>query len=243
MKINSCFLLPVMLVAFLPVNPLCADGEPGDRPNGNDWTVLFDGSNLDQWTMGPDRSWVVEDGVISLRREFDGQEHNLDYLWTKEQFGDFMLELEYRVPERANSGVFLRTSDRKDPVYTGLELQVTNSFGQENLSRGGTVGSIYDLKAPTVNAAKPAGEWNTYRITCRGPMIIVEVNGQKVNEANLAEWSEPNRNPDGSKNKFPRRSRISRDAVTSDCKITAGRCPFEKFASGPWRIDLAAGVW
>ena len=37
-----------------------------------DWITLFDGSNLDQWTMGPDRSWVIEDGLITLKREFDG---------------------------------------------------------------------------------------------------------------------------------------------------------------------------
>jgi hypothetical protein len=172
--------------------------------SGGGWITLFDGSNLDRWTMGPDRSWVIEDGTITLKREFDGREHNLDYLWTKETFADFVLELEFKVPERANSGVFLRTSDLKDPVYTGLELQVTNSYGRKDLSRGGTVGALYDLKAPTANAAKPAGEWNTYRVTCRGPDITVEVNGQTVNAANLDEWTDPHRNPDGSPNKFPR---------------------------------------
>jgi len=172
--------------------------------SADEWITLFDGSNLDQWTMGADRSWVIEEGVITLKREFDGREHNLDYLWTKQQYGDFVLEIEFKVPERANSGVFLRTSDLKDPVYTGLELQVSNSFGRENLTRGGTVGAIYDLKAPTANAAKPAGQWNTYRVTCLGPNVTIEVNGKNVNEANLDKWTEPNKNPDGSKNKFPR---------------------------------------
>ena len=41
------------------------------------WESLFDGSNLDQWTMGPDRSWVIEDGLITLKREFDGKEYYL----------------------------------------------------------------------------------------------------------------------------------------------------------------------
>jgi hypothetical protein len=175
-----------------------------DDESEADWQTLFDGSKLDRWTMGPDRSWVIEDGTITLRREFDGREHNLDYLWTKEPYGDFVLELEFKVPERANSGVFLRTSDRNDPVYTGLELQVSNSHGRTNLTRGGTVGALYDLKAPTVDASKPAGQWNLYRVTCRGPQIVVEVNGTKVNEVNLDEWTQPHKNPDGSKNKFPR---------------------------------------
>ena len=174
--------------------------------DGESWVTLFDGSDLDGWQMGPDRSWVIEEGAITLKRKFDGKEHNLDYLWTKEQYGDFLLELEFKVPEKANSGVFLRTSDLQDPVYTGLELQVSNSAGlkQQDLSRTNCVGAIYDLKAPTANAANPAGEWNTYRVICRGPNIVVEVNGRKVNELDLDQWTEPGKNPDGSGNKFPR---------------------------------------
>jgi hypothetical protein len=174
--------------------------------DGETWVTLFSGSNLDNWQMGPDRSWVVEDGAITLQREFDGKEHNLDYLWTKEQYGDFALELEFKVPEKANSGVFLRTSDLQDPVYTGLELQVSNSAGKKpkDLSRTNCVGAMYDLRAPTANATKPAGQWNSYRVTCRGPRIVVEVNGQRVNALDLDHWTQPGRNPDGSENKFPR---------------------------------------
>lgn len=200
--------IALSLFLLTTITPLAAQADCGSCGESQactgEWITLFDGSDLSQWTMGPDRSWAIEDGLITLKREFDGREHNLDYLWTKEQYGDFTLELEFKVPERANSGVFLRTSDRKDPVYTGLELQVTNSYGRKNITRGGTVGAIYDLKAPTANVAKPPGQWNTYRVTCQGPSVMVEVNGKKVNEANLDKWSEPNKNPDGSENKFPR---------------------------------------
>lgn len=167
------------------------------------WITLFDGSDLDQWRMGPDRSWVVQDGVIALKREFDGKEHNLDYLWIRKPYGDFVLELEYKVPARANSGVFLRTANLMDPVYTGIEVQVANSYGREGLSRGGTAGAIYDCAAPTRNAARKPGEWNRYVITCKRAKVTVVLNGEKVNEMNLDSWTEPNRNPDGSKNKFP----------------------------------------
>jgi hypothetical protein len=169
------------------------------------WVTLFGGRNLDAWQMGSDKSWGVEDGVIALKRaDYDGKEHNNDYLWTKEPYGDFTLELEFKTLEKANSGVFLRTSNLKDPVYTGIEVQVNNSFGKPDLSRGGTVGAIYDCQAPTKNAAKPPGEWQRMRLTCKGPKIVVELNGETVNEMNLNQWTEPNKNPDGSKNKFPK---------------------------------------
>lgn len=177
-------------------------GEQSDRPG---FAVLFDGKDLSAWSMGPDKSWVVEDGVIALKRgDYDGKEHNLDYMWTKEPYEDFILALEFKVPEKANSGVFLRTSDLKDPVFTGIEVQVSNSHAKPQLTRGGTVGAIYDCQAPQKNAAKPPGQWQQMQVTCKGPKITVVLNGELVNEMDLDQWAEPRKNPDGSDNKFPR---------------------------------------
>ncbi len=179
-------------------------GTAAAAPKDDRFTSIFNGQNLDGWITGPDNAWVVEDGVITLKREFDGREHNLDYLWTKEKYGNFVLELEFRVADRANSGVFLRTSDLKDPVYTGLEVQVSNSYGRDKLTRGGTAGAIYDCVAPTKNAIKKPGEWNRYRITCRKNIVRVELNGQLVVDMDLDRWTDAKKNPDGSPNKFPR---------------------------------------
>ncbi len=165
---------------------------------------LFNGKDLAGWTTGPDNTWAVEDGVIALKREMNGGLHNPDYLWTKQTYGNFVLELEFKVPERANSGIFLRTSDLKDPVYTGIEVQVANSYGRQTLSRGGTAGAIYDCLAPTKDAVKKPGQWNRYRITCKDNKISVVLNGQRVIDMDLDRWTEPHKNPDGTPNKFPR---------------------------------------
>lgn len=178
------------------------------RPHGGvggtagEFRSLFNGTDLTGWTQGPDKSWVVEDGVITLKREFDGQEHNHDYLWARDVYGDFVLELEFKVPEKANSGIYLRTANVNDPVYTGIEVQVANSYGQTNLSRTGTAGAIYDFLAPSRNAIKPPGEWNRYQITCRDNKLIVVLNGAQIIDMDLNHWGEPNKNPDGTKNKF-----------------------------------------
>lgn len=195
-----------ILLTFVIIAHTTVAAPPGiaAEPASSDWQSLFNGRDLEGWISGPDKSWVVEDGVIALRREFDGREHNADYLWTKETYGDFVLELEFKIPEQANSGVFLRTSDLADPVYTGLEVQVSNSYGRENLNRGGTAGAIYDCQAPTKNAVKPPGEWNRMRVTCQGPRIQIELNGDGVIDMDLDRWTQPKLNPDGSPNKFPR---------------------------------------
>lgn len=173
-----------------------------NRADDDGFVTLFNGDNLTGWISGPDKSWVVEDGVITLKREFDGREHNLDYLWAKDIYGDFVAELEVKIPERANSGIFLRTANLKDPVYTGIEIQVSNSFGREGLSRNGTAGAVYDCVAPVKNAVKKPGEWNQFRITCRGSRIQVVLNEQPVVDMDLDRWTKPNQNPDGSRNKF-----------------------------------------
>jgi hypothetical protein len=168
---------------------------------GPAFVPLFDGKDLTafQPTPGP---WKVADGVLSLVGRTDEQMQNKNYLWTSKMYGNFVLDLEFKVPERANSGVFIRTSDLKDPVQTGIEIQVTSGHPDGSVDRG-TVGSIYDLVVPKGNAYK-AGQWNHYVITCLGPNIKVELNGQTVSEANLDRWSTAHRNPDGSENKFNR---------------------------------------
>ncbi|HYE97439.1 MAG TPA: DUF1080 domain-containing protein [Planctomycetota bacterium] len=185
---------------------LAGCASPGGS-SGDGFTSLFDGRTLDAWNAAPGSNWVVEDGTIALKGKTDGQEHNGAYLWTKDAYGDFILELEFRIPERANSGIFFRTSDLSDPVYTGLEVQVANSHGRTELSRTGTAGAVYDLQAPSKNAVKPPGEWNRLRLECRGPRVTVVLNGEQVVDMDLDRWTEPNRNPDGSKNKFPRAAR------------------------------------
>lgn len=166
------------------------------------YVTLFDGKDLKQWQTGH-TNWVIEDGVLALKDRSDGKEHNDNYLWTRQQYGDFVLELEYKAPaDRANSGVFLRTSDIKDPVQTGIEIQVGNANPARPVGRG-TVGGIYDLVVPRKILHQP-GEWNKYVITCQGGKITVTLNGELSAEADLDQWTEARKNPDGSPNKFTR---------------------------------------
>ncbi len=165
---------------------------------------LFNGKDLTGWKMGPDKSWVVEDGVIALKRDsFDAKEHNSDYLWAANPYGNFIVELEFKIQEKANSGIYLRTGDPKNPVPTGIEVQVINSFGKSELHNRATAGAVYDFQAPSKNAVKAPGEWNKYRITCKDSRITVVLNGEQVIDMDVNQWSEVGKNPDGSKNKFP----------------------------------------
>jgi hypothetical protein len=176
--------------------------EPKSQADG--FVTLFNGQDLTGWHSGPDHSWVVQDGVLTVTRAMDGQEHNSDYLWTDETYGDFVLDLEFKVTAGTNSGIFFRTADSKDPVYTGFEVQICDSYGRNSLSRTGTAGAIYDCLAPTENAIKARGEWNRCRLTCRGGRFEVVLNDGKVIDMNVDEWTKAGENPDGTPNKFKR---------------------------------------
>jgi hypothetical protein len=63
------------------------------------------------------------------------------------------------------------------------------------------VGSVYDLVAPTKENAKK-GDWNRLKITAVGSKLTVETNGERVAEMDLDRWTQRNKNPDGSLNKF-----------------------------------------
>jgi hypothetical protein len=176
----------------------------GDKPpeSVKGFVDLFNGKDLDGWLTGPDNAWVVEDGVLTLDREMDGKEHNLDYLWTKEQYGNFILELEYKTTDRTNSGIFIRTPDRKNPVYTGMEIQVCNSYSRRSLSNNGTAGAVYDCLAPTSNPINPPGQWNKCRVTCQDNLIEVILNGERIIDMDVSRWTTAGQNPDEKPNKF-----------------------------------------
>ena len=182
------------------------DSYPGnfnwDKPQAMSaqFQTLFNGRDLAGWQ--PASNWVVENGEITLKNRTDRQEHNDNYLYTEKKYGDFVLELDFKVGEQTNSGVFLRTSDPKDPVQTGLEIQVATLAQGRPLGKG-SVGGIYDMVAPSSNALK-LDDWNHYIITAKGSHITVVLNDIKVSEADLNQWSELGKGPDGTPNKFNR---------------------------------------
>ncbi len=161
------------------------------------WKLLFDGESLKGWTVaGADGSWLVEDGTLHCTGKGGG-----GMIYADGVYRNFELKLDFKVSPKGNSGVFLRTWDKNDPVHTGIEVQVLDSYGKETPGKH-DCGAIYDIQAPSKNAVKPAGEWNTYHIIVKDSQIVVFLNGEKINEVDLSRWTEPGRNPDGSPNKF-----------------------------------------
>ena len=152
--------------------------------------VLFDGSNLDAFMPS---KWVIQDETLARTKK-------AGYIWTKETYGDFVLNLEFKVSKKCNSGVFFRT-DPKNPVQGGFEIQVMDSHGKAKAGKH-DAGALYDALEPAKNAVREAGAWNSMQIEAIGSKVKVTMNDAVVVEVNLDDWTAPNKNPDGSKNKF-----------------------------------------
>lgn len=186
----KAFLTPAgMRIFAAPIE----EGEPFGGGKDGEWTVLFNGKSLDGWTNKkgekPGDTWKVEDGAMVLAGKGGGD------IWTEGRYGDFVLALEFKTT--GNSGIFIRTDNPQNNVQTGIEIQVHKPV--EN--PGDTdVGAFYDLKAPTTCTA--TDDWNKVVITAKDNVLSVEMNGETINEMDLDQWTEPRKNPDGSKNKF-----------------------------------------
>src|SRR3954464_10769966 len=134
-------------------------------------------------------------------------------LKSAEQYGDFDLRFDWKVPPGANSGVMYRVSQETDPAYfTGPEYQIVDNVGHPDGANPKTsAASVYDLYAPNSDATKPAGDWNEARIVISHNHVEHYLNGKKVLEYDLgspdwnkrvadskfAEWKNFGKNPIG----------------------------------------------
>lgn len=166
----------------------------------SEWVNLLEGNDLTKhWTTKG--NWKLADGVVSLepRPGESGWSRFDAYLWAKKQYKDFEVEFDYKVQKGGNSGFYLHVGDVKSPVATGIEVQIYDSGSKPKDAKLGDhdSGGIIPGIPPTKNAAKPAGEWNHFKITSLGNKLTVVLNGETVNEVPFDSPSIKSRPPSG----------------------------------------------
>ena len=88
---------------------------------------------------------------------------------TKEEYADFKLYAEWKIPKNGNSGIYLRGR---------YEVQILDDYDREPSNR--STGSIYGYIKPSKKMTKPIGEWNTYDITLIGRWVTIVFNGETI---------------------------------------------------------------
>jgi len=154
-----------------------------------DWQSLSNGKNLDGWEVVGDGLWsVMRDGTI-LGQRGDKALHQA-WLYTKKDFREFDLRLEYWTRERGNSGISIRDTSRgkyacgenwkadQTPSHIGYEIQIW--MGPESTDYPS--GSVYLFDKAKTGVQIP-NDWNVMEIESRDAMIRVKINGTVVSQS------------------------------------------------------------
>jgi len=207
---NAALTRTLHAVASLVLLAACDSGTPrtdtvpGDQAmaeqTAGEWIELFNGNDLDGWRSyngdTPNAAWIVEDGAIVLDVDDDTEEMTGGDLISERQFENFELELEWKLSEGGNSGIFYRVREmpEHDVAYlTGIEMQVLDDDRHIDGGEPKTsAGACYALYPPTADVVRPVGQWNSVRLLVDDGHVEHWLNGQKVVEYVIGsdDWNE-----------------------------------------------------
>ncbi|HEV3439323.1 MAG TPA: DUF1080 domain-containing protein [Gemmata sp.] len=177
----------VLCVAVAQAKETTAKPTEEKVPEG--FTSIFNGKDLTGWkATGKMEQWAAEPGLIVCKGGGGG------WLLTEKEYGNFEFRCEYKwSAEGGNSGVALRTPDKGDPAYVGMEIQLIDDENWEKVHKfklgdAQHTGSIYGVQAPKLQANKPIGEWNFVRIVADGRKVTITLNEKELVNANLDDY-------------------------------------------------------
>ncbi|MBK1833312.1 3-keto-disaccharide hydrolase [Roseibacillus ishigakijimensis] len=155
-----------------------------------DWVNLSDGKDLTGWKDGQGATevagYTLSEGVITSRP-------GCSNLMTAKEYSDYIFEFDFKLTPGANNGLGIHYPGQGDPAYAGMELQILDNTAEKyqgKLKDYQWHGSLYTLSPALRGHLKPVGEWNSQRVTVRGPHVTVELNGITILKANLDELNE-----------------------------------------------------
>lgn len=148
------------------------------------WVNLFDGKSTagwHSWTQTEVKGWHVMGGAL-MTHGGNGD------LVSDREYGDFVLEFEFKVAAKGNSGIIykvLEEAGNKELFATyasGPEYQIIDDAGYPaKITDKQKTGANYDIQAPLdLTAVKPAGEWNKGKIQVKNNRVSHWLNGTKV---------------------------------------------------------------
>jgi hypothetical protein len=159
---------------------------------------VFNGKDFTGWA-GPIDQYEVSDGAIVCRPKKGGT------IYTKDEYGNFMARVDYKLPPAGNNGLAIRYPGQGDTAYVGMcEIQVLDDTAKvyEKLDARQYNGSAYGMVPAHRGYLRPVGEWNFEEVTIKGSTIKVELNGTIILDTDLSKVTEyMNNRPHPGKNR------------------------------------------
>jgi hypothetical protein len=148
---------------------------------------IFNGRDFAGWE-GPIENYEVKNGTVVCKPGKGGT------IYTKEEYGDFVVRLEFKVPSGGNNGLALRYPGKGDTAYVGMcELQVLDDNYDKvkgKVDPRQVHGSAYGMVGAQRGYHHPVGEWNFQEVTVQGSKIKVELNGTVILDTDLSKVTE-----------------------------------------------------
>jgi 3-keto-disaccharide hydrolase len=206
MKLSTTFALVLALVCTAGMamaadkeccsatkTPACCAAK--GHPDSSKWEDLFkaDLSNaITPKTEDGKDVWTSEKGELTASHDKN--------IWTKKDYTNFVVDLEFKTGKAANSGVILRCSDLGKWIPNSFEVQILDDKADKwkDVADNWKCGGIFGRKAASVPAGKVPGEWNRMTVTCVDAQVCVILNGKHVLCEDLTKYTDAKKNPDGS---------------------------------------------
>ncbi|HON07930.1 MAG TPA: DUF1080 domain-containing protein, partial [Verrucomicrobiota bacterium] len=156
------------------------------RGSDDGFVPIFNGKDFEGWA-GPIDNYEVQDGAIVCKKGKGGT------IYTKEEYSDFIVRLEIKLPPAGNNGLAIRYPGQGDTAYVGMcELQVLDDSAPvyAKLDPRQYHGSAYGMVASHRGYQRPVGEWNYQEVTVVGSKIKVELNGTVILDCDLSTVNE-----------------------------------------------------
>lgn len=156
-----------------------------------EWVPLF-GEDYSQ-AIYDETAWFHHDGVLTATEDRE--------IWAVGEYENFELKLEFMNEPGTNSGVIVYCTDIENWIPNSVEIQIADDHSE----RWGTArkdfqcGAIFGhLAASRQKVVNEPGQWNTMVVTCKGQLIEVVLNGEKIVSMDMGLWTSAETNPDGS---------------------------------------------
>jgi len=147
---------------------------------------IFNGRDLEGW-KGPVENYEAVDGTLRCKPKKGGT------IYHQDELSDFVVRLEFKIPEGGNNGLAIRYPGQGDTAYVGMcELQVLDDDSPKyaKLDERQYHGSAYGMAPSYRGYQRPVGEWNFQEVTVKGSTIKVELNGSVILDADLSKITE-----------------------------------------------------
>jgi anti-sigma factor RsiW len=155
--------------------------QPGRRATDS----FFNGKDLTGWEKVGKGDWTVEDGILRTRGA-----DNPGWLATRRDYGDFELELEYRLGPRGNSGVFVHAWKEGHPSGGQfLEIQLIDDQAHNTAGKVNGTAAIFGVVASRPVVQSIPGTWHKLNIRAKGRRLQVSFDTRPVVDANLDDYA------------------------------------------------------